>query len=164
MSEQIAKMNNTSTASNRDMLEFEKEVYMRLGRCDGIAERVKISKNGILLVLYKRGDLKSYIEHEAEIDRSQTAGWILSLPKMVPIFHKSKVLVDDMALRNILIADDLSLKMIDFGQCQPFPLDVDINAVSDNGLTARADIFHLDYAIYSIVTWRRYECDLFMCG
>ena len=149
---------------NREMLESEKAVYLRVGRCDGIAECINISKDGILLALYERGDLESYIEGETEVDPSRKAGWILSIIKTILHFHNAKVLVDDIALRNILVADDLSLKMIDFGQCPLFPMDTDINAVSDHGLTAQADIFHLGCVIYSIVTWKRYECDLFMRG
>ena len=149
---------------NREMLESEKAVYLRVGRCDGIAECINISKDGILLALYERGDLESYIEGEVEVDRSRKAGWMLSIIKTILLFHNAKILVDDMALRNILIADDLSLKMIDFGQCPLLPLDTDINAVSDHGLTAQADIFHLGCIIYSIVTWKRYECNLFMRG
>lgn len=76
-------------------------------------------------------------------------------------FHKARVLVDDMALRNILIADDLSIRMIDFGQCALSPLDADINVVSDHGLTALADIFHLGCIIYSIFTWRKFGRGLF---
>ena len=143
---------------NREMLESEKAVSTRVGRCDGIAECIDISKDGILLALFERGDLESYVESEVEVDRSRKARWILSIIKTILHFHNAKVLVDDMALRNILIADDLSLKMIDFGQCPLFPMDADINAVSDNGLTAQADIFHLGCVIYSIVTWKRYEC------
>ena len=149
---------------NRKTLESEKAVYLRVGRCDGIAKCINISKDGILLALYERGDLESYVEGEVEVDRSRKAGWILSIIKTILHFHNAKVLVDDMTLRNILIADDLSLKMIDFGQCPLFPMDTDINAVSDHGLTAQADIFHLGCVIYSIVTWKRYECDLFMRG
>lgn len=62
-----------------------------------------------------------------------------------------KVLIDDMTLRNILVADDLSLKMIDFDQCSLLSLNVNLNAISDNDLTAQVNIFHLDCVIYSIV-------------
>ena len=113
---------------------------------------------------YERGDLERYIKDEVEVGWSQKAGWILSIIKTILHFHNAKVLVDDMALRNILIADDLTLKVIDFGQCAPFPMDTDMTAVSDNGLTAQADLFHLGCIIYSIVTRKRYECDLFMRG
>ena len=115
------------------------------------------------LFFYQRGDLETYIESEPEVDRSRKAGWILTLMETILHFYRSKVLVDDMALRNILVADDLSLKMIDFGQRPLMPLDANINIANDNGLTAEADIFHLGCLIYSIVIWERYECNLFEC-
>ncbi|MCJ1436414.1 hypothetical protein MMC27_005793 [Xylographa pallens] len=146
---------------NCGVLEWEKAVYLRVGRCDGIAECINISADGIRLALYKRGDLETYIKSEAGVDRPRKAGWILTLIKAILHFHSSNVLVDDMALRNILVADDLSLKMIDFGQSYLIPLDADISMASDNGLTAQADIFHLGCIIYSIVIWERYECNLF---
>ncbi|KAL9123461.1 MAG: hypothetical protein Q9217_007098 [Psora testacea] len=149
---------------NCKMLETEKAVYLRVGRCDGIAECINISEDGILLAFYKRGDLENYIKIEAEVDRSRKARWILILIKTLLHFHKSKVLVDDMALRNLLITNDLALKMIDFGQCNIFPMDTDINAVNENGMTAQADIFHLGCLIYSIVKWKIYEYDLFLHG
>ncbi|KAL9594717.1 MAG: hypothetical protein Q9219_006881 [cf. Caloplaca sp. 3 TL-2023] len=149
---------------NRVTLEAEKAVYSRIGRCDGIAECINTSKDGILLALYERGDLESFIEKEPEVNRPLKARWILSIIKTLLHFHNAKVLVDDIALRNLLLADDLSLKMIDFGQCALLPVEIDINTASDNGLTAQADIFHLGNVIYSIVTWKRYEHDLFMHG
>ena len=144
---------------NREMLESEKIVYLRVGRCDGTAECINISKDGILFALYERGRTRSRL-----IGLRKRDVYSLYLLNTSLYFHNAKVLVDDMALRNTLIADDLSLKMIDFGQYLLFPMDTDINTVSDNGLTAQADIFYLSCVIYSIVTWKRYECDLFMRG
>ncbi|KAL8671373.1 MAG: hypothetical protein Q9168_004121 [Polycauliona sp. 1 TL-2023] len=149
---------------SRAMLEAEKAVYLRVGRCDGIAECINISHDGILLALYQHGDLQSYVESKPDVDRSRKAQWMLSIIKTLRHFHDAKVLLDDLALRNILVADDLSFKLIDFGQCALFPLDVDINVVNDHGTTAQADIFHLGCLIYSIASWGRYECDLFRCN
>ena len=164
MSEEYREDEECINTVNCEILELEKAVYLRVGRCAGVAECIKISKDGILLALYERGDLERYIKDEVEVGRSQKAGWILSIIKTILHFHDAKVLVDDMALRNILIADDLSLKLIDFGHCALFPVDTDINAVSDNGLSAQTNIFHLGCIIYSIVAWKRYECDLFLRG
>ena len=145
-------------------VELEKAVYLRVGPCDGVAECINVSADGIRLALYKRGDLEAYIKSEAEVDLARKAGWILTIIKTILHFHRSKVLIDDMALRNILVADDLSLKLIDFGQCGLMPVDTDINTASDDGLTAQADIFHLGCLIYSIVKWERYEYNLFTRG
>ncbi|KAI9833639.1 MAG: hypothetical protein M1819_003592 [Sarea resinae] len=143
-------------------LETEKAVYKRVGRCDGIADCIASSEEGILLVYYKRGDAATFLEREKELGWSVKARWILSVMQAVSQLHRAKLLIYDIALRNFLVADDgLSLRMIDFGQCSLFPLDTaDITAVSDNGLTAQVDLFHLGSTIYSIAVWKRYENDL----
>ena len=105
--------------ANREMLESEKTAYLR----DGIAECINISKDGILFALYERGRTRS------RLIGPQKAGCIQPIVNTSLYFHNAKVLVDDMALRNMLIADDLSLKMTDFGQCPLSLMDTDINTV-----------------------------------
>ena len=148
-------------STNRATLEHEKAVYRRVGQCHGIARCIQLSEEGILLEHLGRGDLESYLEQEPEPDQFFKARWILSVIDTVLHFHRSKVLIDDIATRNLLLADDTSLKMIDFGQCAIFPEDVDIVIANENGMTVLADIFHLGCAIYSITAWRRFECNLF---
>lgn len=145
---------------NRDILEREKVVYQRLGSCDGIVKVIRMSEEGILLECHKR-DLETHIKNEAEPGLACKATWILSIIRTICHIHSSNVLVDDIALRNFLIADDMSLKMIDFGQCSLFPQDIDITTASDNGMTVQADLFHLGCLVYSIMAWRKYECNLF---
>ena len=146
--------------SNEDAIqniENEKAVYNRIGKHDGIAECISTRDDGILLALYTRGNFKDYLINEAEVSLSQKVKWISSLVDTVYHFHAAKVLMMDIAFRNVMLADDLSFKMIDFGQYCLFPLEADINEVDENGYTAQADIFHLGCMIYSIVTWKRYE-------
>jgi hypothetical protein len=75
--------------------------------------------------------------------------------------HKKNVLVDDIALRDYLLTDNLSLKMIDSGQCSLFPLDTDMATADDDGFTVRTDLFHLGCVIYSVSSRVRFACDLF---
>ena len=150
-----------SNESTRAEFEVEKAVYQRVGKCDGIARCIDISDKGILLALYQRGDLEDYIKNEPQVGESRKAEWILSLIKTELHFHDRKVLISDHALRNILLADDLSLKMIDFGQCSLLSLDANIDKIDKDGLTTQVDIFHLGNIIYSIATWENYEYDYF---
>jgi len=150
--------------TNRETLEHEKAVYRRVGQCCGIAQCIKLSEEGILLEYLRRGDLETYLEHEPEPDQSLKVQWILSVIDTVSHFHRSRILIDDIALRNLLIADDTSLRMIDFGQCSIFPKDSDMAAANENGMTVQADIFHLGCVIYSIATWKKFECNLFDRG
>ena len=151
-------------STNLDALEHEKAVYRRVGQCHGIARCIRLSGEGILLEYLGRGDLESYLEQEPEPDKLLKVQWILSVIDTVSHFHRSKILIDDIAARNLLLADDNSLKMIDFGQCAIFPKDADISMANENGMTVQADIFHLGCAIYSIAAWKKFECNLFEHG
>jgi hypothetical protein len=46
-------------------------------------------------------------------------------------------------LRNFLIADDVTVKIVDFGKCSLFPEEIDITTANDNGMTIQVDIFFL---------------------
>ena len=48
MSEEYREDEEYVNEVNREMLESEKAVYLRVGRCDGIAECINISKNFVL--------------------------------------------------------------------------------------------------------------------
>ncbi|KAI4153450.1 MAG: hypothetical protein L6R39_001567 [Caloplaca ligustica] len=142
---------------NRESLEIEKAVYRRVGRFPGIAECIDISDEGILMSRYSRGDLESYVRNNARPDTSRLTQWITSTIKTMSHLHKCKILVDDLALRNMLIADDMSLKMIDFGNSSVLPLDADLTKVDEDGFTVQADIFYLGCLIYSIAAWEKFE-------
>ncbi|KAI9848751.1 MAG: hypothetical protein M1837_006838 [Sclerophora amabilis] len=170
----IPKVRNTSKLSgqeredqeyindtNCEALEHEAAIYRRVGKCRGIAQCIDLSKEGIVLEYLSRGDLETYLETEPEPEQSLKVQWILSVVETVSHFHQSRVLIDDIALRNLLIADDMSVKMIDFGQCSIFPEDEDISTADENGMTVQADIFHLGCVIYSIAAWKKFECNLF---
>ena len=145
----------------QEILQNEKRVYERVGNYSGIAECVELLPDGILLVFYSGGDLYRYISRNEELDWWRKRDWILSLIDTVAHLHDSRVLIDDLALRNLLVADDFSLKMIDFGQCAILSLDSDPSTASVNGLTAKIDIFHLGCLIYSVAVWQTYENDFF---
>ena len=140
-----------------DILQNEIEVYKRVGRHRGIAECVEITQDGILLVYYRRGDAHQYISRNVELNWWKKRDWILSIIETVTHLHKSRVLTSDLALRNLLIADDLSLKMIDFGQCEVLPIESDPATANVDGLTAKVDMFHIGCLIYSVAAWCDFE-------
>ncbi|TID22793.1 kinase domain containing protein [Venturia nashicola] len=146
---------------NRQTLEFEKAIYRRLGPYDGIAKVINISMDGILLEYYPDGDLEDYISTHTEPDTHRKASWILSITRTICHIHKMKVLVDDIALRNLLVAPDKSLKLVDFGESALFPEATDMAMANSNGSTVSVDIFHLGSVIYSIAAWTKFEYTLF---
>jgi hypothetical protein len=73
--------------------------------------------------------------------------------------HDKKVLWFDIALRNILLADDWTIRAIDFANSTAEPLDADPNATSSDGYTAKVEVLHLVNVIYSISRWNERVSD-----
>ena len=147
---------------NRELLRREGVVYQKLGSHGSIAEFLGISENGLLLKYYPRGNLKHYISKNPDISEKNKSTWILNLVEAYVHLHRCKILLYDAALRNLLISDDFTLKMIDFAQCTCFETEVDINTVIDeDGMSAKCNIFDLGVLIYSIVIWEEFKYDLF---
>jgi serine/threonine protein kinase len=87
--------------------------------------------------------------------------WILQATNIIARCHQKRILVFDIALRNFLLADDLSLRLIDFANSAPLPESMGITLADDDGCTARLDLLHLSSIIYSIMTWQKFSvrCD-----
>ena len=145
----------------REVLDNEIKVYQRIGKHSGVAECVELSRDGIWLIFYEGGNLDSYIGQNEEPEWCDKRQWILSAIETVAHLHDLRILIDDLALRNFVIAGDSSLKMIDFGQCALLPFDIDLSTVNVHGLTAKYDIFHLGCIIYSLAAWRQFEYEAF---
>ncbi|KAL9027443.1 MAG: hypothetical protein Q9196_004028, partial [Gyalolechia fulgens] len=166
----IAKVNQTEGLSekeaayeafdndgNRESLEREKAVYRRVGTHTGIVQPISLSNEGILMPLYPQGDLEKYMAKHENPDASTRTEWIMSVIQTMCHLHQCKILVDDLALRNLLLTDDRSLKMIDFGNCSILPMDTDLSLANEDGLTVQVDIFYLGCLIYSIAVWEKFE-------
>jgi serine/threonine protein kinase len=142
-----------SNSINRDTLKREKAIYQRLGSYKGIIQCFKASDDGIELAFAKQGNLETYIEQNIEPQEPFKTEWILSLTDTLSYVHSRKVFVDEIALRNILIADD-QLKLADFGQSVLLPIDADVDTICEEDLTAKIEILHLGWIIYLITVWR----------
>ena len=145
---------------HRKCLELEKDVYRRANDCSGIAKCIDISDRGILLELYDQGNLEDYIKHRPEISAIRKRKWMYSLIQTLHHLHCLKVLVSDLALRNLLLDGQTRLKMVDFGEAAVFPIDADLDTVNDGGMTAQVDIFQLGCLLYSIAACTKFERDL----
>jgi serine/threonine protein kinase len=142
-------------------LEVEKEVYERLHEVPGIARCIECTNNGILLEYYSKGSLSEYISCHDQPSMPWKWYWILQATDIIARCHKKGILVFDIALRNFLLADDFSLRLIDFANSAPVPESMDITRVDVDGCTARLDLLHLSNIIYSIITWQKFSvrCD-----
>ncbi|KAJ9217055.1 hypothetical protein DTO166G4_1515 [Paecilomyces variotii] len=138
---------------NRETIRHEICVYERLGSHRGIISCLGVSEHGIELAFANQGNLGSYIENNPEPTESFKAAWILTLTDTLSYVHSRKVFVDEIALRNFLVAEG-QLKLADFGQSILLPLTADVNTISENDLTAKIEILHLGWVICSIAQWR----------
>lgn len=137
---------------NRKTIDNEIKVYERLGRYKGIISCLQTTNYGIELAFADEGNLQDYIGTKPEPLQSLKTGWILSVIDTLSYVHSKRVLVDEIALRNFLVADG-QLKLSDFGQSALLPLSTDMDTVCDNDLTTKIEILHLGWVIYSISKW-----------
>jgi hypothetical protein len=122
-------------------LELKKEVYKRLIGVPGIAKCIECTNNGILPEHYSKGSLSEYISSAYDAaSMSWRWFWILQATDVIARCHEKGVLVYDIALRSFLLADDLSLRLIDFANSAPLPEDMDITRADIDGCTARLDL------------------------
>jgi hypothetical protein len=69
------------------------------------------------------------------------------------------VLVSDIALRNLLLADDCTIRAIDFANSSLFPLEHSGELINSNGYTSMVDVLHVTNIIYSLSCWMKFQVD-----
>jgi serine/threonine protein kinase len=149
--------------TNCEIFLNEKAIYERLEHHEGIIHCFKASDDALELAYAKEGDLKTYIETQTEPQLSTKIDWILSLIDTLSYIHSRRVLVDEIALRNIVILDK-KLKVTDFGQSILLPMTADMATVDDGaGLNAKIEMLHLGWIFYAIATWQNKRYYYFGC-
>ena len=143
-------------------LETEKQVYERLQEVPGVAKCFECTSNGILLKYYPNGSLSEYISCQDPPSMPWRWSWVLQATDIIARCHEKGVLVFDIALRNFLLADDFSLRIVDFANSALVPPSVDITQVNMEGCTARLDLLHLSNVIHSIMTWQTFSIECAM--
>ncbi|KAI6843459.1 hypothetical protein KC340_g14035 [Hortaea werneckii] len=143
-------------------LDTEKQVYERLHGVPGIAEFIECTSNGILLKYYPNGALSEYIARNPRPSMSWRWQWILQATKAIAGCHERGILVFDIAIRNFLLADGFSLRLIDFSNSSLVPTGEDFALAEIDGSTAKMDLLHLANVIYSIWVWGEFTVDCAM--
>jgi serine/threonine protein kinase len=145
-------------------LAVESEIYKRLGNHEGIAEIFQQSDDAIEMPYYKNGSLDDFLITNQELPYQYPTDWIRRLVDTLDYIHENRVLYFDLFLRNILVTDTLSLKLIDFGDSSAIPLETSFSEFSSmryKGASVQMDIFYLGWIIYSIEKWEPHSYDLF---
>ena len=161
----IPRMDFNPNDSYRDddsiaTFEHEKAVYKQLGDIPGVARCLDTSPRGITLEYYDGGDLYTYIYLQPEVCLNQKRRWILQLLDAVGGCHRARVFNIDIQPQNLVIANDSTLRMIDFTQAIIFPEGTDMEQVVDDlNYSMRIELFNLGCLIYSIMSWTNYYND-----
>jgi serine/threonine protein kinase len=134
----------------------EKAVYERLGSHDGIIQCFKALDEWIELAFANQGDLSTYIQTNSLPCQEFRVKWIQLLVDIFSYAHARRVVIQDVALRNILVHDN-SLKLCDFGQSSLLPLDTDMERFCANDTTPQIEILHLGCILYSLAVWREFK-------
>ena len=143
-----------------ESIEEEKAVYRRLDQVAGVARCLEIVPRGIKLEYFPRGCLHEYIAFQAEAGLNIKKRWILEILNTVRGCHEAGVLNFDIQLRNLMIAEDSTLRMIDFGYIAMFPKGTNMeSAVDPDGEDISLELFILGNVIYSISAWTPYIND-----
>ncbi|KAF1959355.1 kinase-like protein [Byssothecium circinans] len=145
-----------------EALQREKEVYRRLGPSRGIVPCIDLSGDGIQMALMTNGNLQDYLRlPRYHPERSTQLAWFRDMADTLARIHDRRVIVADIATRNFLLTDDLSVRFSDFTESTILPLDTDIETVDDHGYSIYTDIGQLGAVMYEIITGSHCDFDLF---
>ena len=92
-----------------ESIEHEKEVYQRLGSYDGIVSCLDLSGVGIQMALMSHWNLRDYLKQKA-ILKSRQLIWLQDMACTLVYIHDRRVIVADIAARNFLLDNHLSVK------------------------------------------------------
>ena len=142
---------------NRATLVNEKAIFERLGNYKGIIKCFDMADDWIELSWAENGDLKNYIETKPEPSELFKVDWICAAVDDLCYVHSRRIFADDIALRNFLVDGNESLKLTDFGQAILLPWTADLDTICEKNVTAKIEILHLGWIIYSISVWEVHE-------
>ncbi|KAF2453042.1 hypothetical protein BDY21DRAFT_417412 [Lineolata rhizophorae] len=143
LSKDHVELFNTYADMSCEALQHEKEVRRRLDRTHGVVACLNLASAGvgIEMDLMANGSLRDYLARHGP-DKPTKLAWFREMARTLARIHSLCVIVVDIATRNFLLADDLSL-------------------ARDNGYSIHTDIGQLGAAMYEVVAGRRCGFDLF---
>jgi len=132
--------------------------YIRLIGCRGIAEFRGSIADSLALKYYPAGSLENrLVSSECSMPPlGLRLRWMSDAVHSINSCHEARILLYDIALRNFVITEDLTLLAIDFEQASIFPEDTNLETAEDHlGVTVRVDMFHLGCVLFSLATWKK---------
>ncbi|KAL4925083.1 serine/threonine protein kinase [Aspergillus undulatus] len=149
---------------NIDGIQREQEIYRQIGECDSVVPVLGFTETSTTLKLMENGDLHSYLRHNLHtpLPKHLKLSWFQQMARGLAQIHDRRVLVLDIASRNLLLDDYLSIKFCDFTEATRLPLDTDMEKVNDYNSTVQTDIAQLAAVMYEVVTGEQWDFNSFL--
>ncbi|KAK5441420.1 hypothetical protein LTS15_011289 [Exophiala xenobiotica] len=139
----------------RRCIELEKNIYRRLKHCDGVIPPIDLSGPAILLPLINNGTLEQFLRNHPRPARARQLRWAKEMALTLSQIHDRRVLVVDIASRNMLLHRNGSILFCDFGSSAILPTGTDIWTAEHGGFSFETDICGLGAVMYEVTTGRR---------
>lgn len=150
---------------NIEFLDKEKAALQRLGHHKDIVEWYVLRPDGIEMKCLPRGSLAKVLMSYRPPAR-QLHGWFVAVARAIAYAHSRKVVVGDVARRNVLIDETagegaLEAKLCDFTDAAVFPAEADMRVASQDGTSIHTDVFQFGILVYEVVTGKEFKIELF---
>lgn len=139
---------------NKEFLKHEGHVYRHLGHVQGVMKPCRITDTEIRMPCLRLGSLHSYLRaHRDGVDSTRQLRWLQEAAHIIRRVHERRVLVADIATRNFLLDEDLSLQMCNFAESVIVPKNEEMaNFVSEDCLSVKFDIARFGSMTYEVTS------------
>lgn len=158
-SEYTMSVYNHMNRTNEESLKSEGRIYQHLVNVEGVLQPFQISDTEIRMRYVRHGSLEKYLNaNQATVGKAQLLRWFHDAATIISRVHERRVLVADIAARNFLVNDDLTILLCDFSESVIVPEAENLDAfISEDFLSFKLDIARFGSMIYKTVSGQRYE-------
>lgn len=145
---------------NIESLKHEGLVYHHLGHVQGVIKPYQVSDAEIQMPYLRHGSLSGYLRtHSDGVDSIRRLRWLREAAHIIRRIHERRVLVADIATRNFLLDENLSLQMCDFTESVIVSSEEEdmANFVSEDFVSVKFDIARFGSMMYEVTSGSRYE-------
>ncbi|MCJ1313434.1 hypothetical protein MMC25_007112 [Agyrium rufum] len=142
-------------------MENERAVYERLGDHPGIIQcfHPSSTKHSIQMPLMQNGDLRKYMAEHIPTKQTKLC-WFLEMARAIEHAHDRRVLIVDLRLENVLLDDELAVKLSDFQESTLMNPEWDLRGTDELGYSVLTDIGQFGAVMYEIVTRKHCKFDV----
>ncbi|OJJ67155.1 hypothetical protein ASPBRDRAFT_349942 [Aspergillus brasiliensis CBS 101740] len=148
-----------TTELNKESLKHEGHVYSHLGHIPGVIKPYQVSDTEIRMPYMRQCSLSHYLRaHRDGVDNHRRLQWLQEAAHTIRGIHERRVLVAEIATRNFLLEEDLSLHICDFTESVIVANDEDMSDfVSDDYVSVKSDISRFGSMMYEVISGNQFE-------